>query len=362
MNARSSNSPLCAASRELGFHAELSAEVAFQGGSGVQAHAGTPAVAPAGLSAVLDSFPVARYRIDCEAVTRVQLPAFAGSTLRGVLGMALRDAVCVTRVPNCEGCALLASCVYACVFEPRPPRPDHPLQDFNQIPRPYVIEPPMGGERSLVPGDTFSFQLVLAGRALAHLAILLWAFAKGLQDGVGKGGGRVRLNRVWHVSEVETEVLASLSAHLVPHSQSVETSFSGSATAVTLHFDTPLRLQNNGRRATADEHTPRRLLTALMRRVSLMSEFHGGGPLPCDFRSLATQADNLRAEKDLSWQDWSRYSSRQHQKMELGGVVGRWTLRGELTPFLPFLLLGQWLHVGKEAAFGLGAYRLELQS
>jgi hypothetical protein len=46
--------------------------------------------------------------------------------------------------------------------------------------------------------------------------------------------------------------------------------------------------------------------------------------------------------------------------MALGGVVGNWTLTGELAPFLPYLHLGQWLHVGKEATFGLGGYRLQI--
>jgi CRISPR-associated endoribonuclease Cas6 len=46
--------------------------------------------------------------------------------------------------------------------------------------------------------------------------------------------------------------------------------------------------------------------------------------------------------------------------MTLGGVVGEWTLQGPLGPFSHFLDMGQWLHVGKEAAFGLGRYRLAI--
>ena len=69
--------------------------------------------------------------------------------------------------------------------------------------------------------------------------------------------------------------------------------------------------------------------------------------------------ETLGSDKHLTWRDWTRYSCRQQQKMELGGVVGSWQLTGELAPFLPFLHLGQWLHVGKEAVFGLGGYDLE---
>ena len=44
--------------------------------------------------------------------------------------------------------------------------------------------------------------------------------------------------------------------------------------------------------------------------------------------------------------------------MTLGGALGSWTLTGELGPLLPWLRLGEWLHVGKNATLGLGRYRL----
>ena len=43
--------------------------------------------------------------------------------------------------------------------------------------------------------------------------------------------------------------------------------------------------------------------------------------------------------------------------MTLGGLVGHWQLQEVPEQLLPFIYLGQWLHVGKECAFGLGKYR-----
>ena len=77
-----------------------------------------------------------------------------------------------------------------------------------------------------------------------------------------------------------------------------------------------------------------------------------------DFSGLLNSCSAVQDERNLQWRDWTRYSSRQQQAMALGGVVGQWQLSGDLGPFMPFLKLGQWLHVGKEAAFGLGKYRL----
>ena len=48
--------------------------------------------------------------------------------------------------------------------------------------------------------------------------------------------------------------------------------------------------------------------------------------------------------------------------MTLGGVLGQWTLHDSpdtLANIWPWLWLGQWLHVGKNATMGMGGYTLE---
>jgi len=44
--------------------------------------------------------------------------------------------------------------------------------------------------------------------------------------------------------------------------------------------------------------------------------------------------------------------------MEWAGLVGAAVYQGDLKPFWPYLVFGQWTHVGKGATFGLGGYRL----
>ena len=74
-------------------------------------------------------------------------------------------------------------------------------------------------------------------------------------------------------------------------------------------------------------------------------------PLPIASLNLSVRAEGLR------WFDWGRYSQRQQQEMQLGGLLGSVHLQGDLAPFAQLLHLGQWLHVGKNASFGLGGYR-----
>ena len=45
--------------------------------------------------------------------------------------------------------------------------------------------------------------------------------------------------------------------------------------------------------------------------------------------------------------------------MQLGGLLGSVHLHGDLAPFAQLLHQGQWLHIGKNASFGLGGYRLQ---
>ena len=55
-------------------------------------------------------------------------------------------------------------------------------------------------------------------------------------------------------------------------------------------------------------------------------------------------------------QTWERYSNRLESKHPLSGLVGRALLSDIPEPLWPYLILGQWVHVGKSASFGQGRY------
>ena len=46
--------------------------------------------------------------------------------------------------------------------------------------------------------------------------------------------------------------------------------------------------------------------------------------------------------------------------MTLGGFMGSVTFKGDFGDFIPFLLLGEQVHVGKGTSFGLGKYQLRI--
>jgi CRISPR-associated endoribonuclease Cas6 len=129
------------------------------------------------------------------------------------------------------------------------------------------------------------------------------------------------------------------------------------ARALTLDFLTQTRLKHEGGWARVPEFQI--VFRRLLGRLSSMARFHCGAPLDVDFRDLIARAGEVRLiDNQTRWVSWTRYSSRQRQRMDWEGLIGRATYEGDFVPFWPYLLFGQWTHVGKGATFGLGKTRL----
>lgn len=314
--------------------------------------------------------PIARYRLCARVQAPLKLPPYAGSLLRGQFGASLRQLACMTRAPRCPGCPLIPTCPYTRIFEaPPPPKGSHALQDFSKIPNPYIIEPPKLGERTLQPGDTLEFGLVLIGTALEQLALILFALERALRHGLTTSRSPCTLQRVDWVQadgacvEVWSEHAPKLVDHQPVLAWSVQPDDSRAARdAVDMHLHTPLRLQHQGHALPPGKLDARTLVATLTRRITLLLEFHAGvTDLGDHARAAVAAAAQLHDDKELRWMDWTRYSSRQQQEMTLGGVLGRWRLAGEpdaLATVEPWLWLGQWLHVGKNATMGMGGYSI----
>lgn len=303
------------------------------------------------------ALPIARLHLTVRAEAPLQLPPYAGSMLRGAFGHAL---MALSPLPHTDGqpCALHASCPYCQVFA-APPLPGHSLQKFSAMPQPYAIEPPAGGAQRLRLGQHFSFGLVLIGKALQHLSTVVLAWEYALRTGLGHERAPCTL------LEISTEngpQPLSESHDQLSNLNTVLPLAPPLGERATLHFHTPLRLQVQGKPARAGQLTARHLLITLARRWQLLCDVHLSGAAPQqDFAQLAAQADAITLDpQDLRWFDWGRYSQRQQQEMQFGGLLGRVRLSGNLSPFAPLLHLGQWLHVGKNASFGLGGYQLEV--
>lgn len=313
--------------------------------------------------------PVLRLLLTVRVDEPLTLPPFAGSMLRGALGHALLRQSPLPHDGD-QPCALRASCAYCQVFRPLPTA-EHALQKFSNLPVPYCIEPPFDAahpaSQTLASGQEFTFGLVLIGRAIGHTPALLAAFASACQHGLDVRAGRAsrctltsaRLEGsdapFWQHGQPLPAVPIATPAPPVPPQALRE--------HATLRFHTPLRLQLAGRPASAQTLTARALLIALARRTQLLMDTQLDTAAPqFDFPALCDAADAVQLDaRALRWFDVQRYSSRQRRNTPLGGLLGTLHLTGDLSAFAQVLHLGQWLHVGKNATMGMGAYTLEEQ-
>jgi len=312
------------------------------------------------LAGCLKGFTLARYRFIIKPLQAMLLPEFKGATFRGGLGSVFRRLVCLREGENCVGCILRTRCAYSYCFE-TPSGGDNAARS-SHWPHPYVLEPPADKQRIFDADEVISFHLVLVGRGLDYLPYFIFVFKELGRAGLGRSRSRYRLEKVVAGDEVTVYSARDNRIYddhpLMRFSDLVggKEAESSEAMRVRLRFVTPTRLVSGNR--LTDKVDFRLFLTSLLRRIAALSLCHCGQPF--DFRPLLPGIEMVRTlRSDLAWHEWERFSTRQKASMKLGGVIGSVTFEGELGRYLPFLRLGEYVHLGKQTSFGLGQYVIE---
>jgi hypothetical protein len=296
---------------------------------------------------------ITRLTITMAATQTVAWPHYAGSTLRGAFGRALRKAACITRQDSCTGCPLRSSCAYGVVFDPAAPaQPLHP--SFKDgLPR-YLVQAPALGACQLTAGQTQSFALLLMPGTQAHHDLVKHAVRSAIETELFKPG-------LFELLHTQSKQDAAPAIDAVPNAS--VTPGQGTLGQVTLRWLTPLRLQQQGKPVFKPQQLDAPgLLRALQRRQLQWFQL-SGHPAPAPDTQAQTAAANACTldTHQLQWHDIQRHSGTQNQTLPLGGLIGGATLSGPslaLHQLLPLLQLGEQLHVGKETVMGLGRYSL----
>ena len=311
----------------------------------------------------MEHFSFSRYCFVVRAKSDLYLPPFKGSTLRGGFGHVFRKIVCVNKDEECNHCFLHEKCIYARVFESRPPS-RHFVRKYSAAPRPFILCPPLTKKTHYQPGDTLNFELTLIGQSTDYLPYFIYAFIELGKRGIGREKGKYELIELRHkaLDGVETviytghdQTLKSI-PQVITWNDIIKNGIPPPPT-LTLLFLTPLRVKERGDLVV--NLTFPTLIARLMERIDVLSYFYCGGSAPEENQALLKEAQNIKAKaKSLRWYDWERYSNRQKRRMKMGGLIGAITFSGNLAPFMPYLLLGQYIHVGQGTTFGLGRYEI----
>lgn len=295
------------------------------------------------------------------------LPAYKGAVFRGGFGYAFKKIVCIQRTKKeCTECLLHRRCVYSYIFETSPPEDTKVLRLYRTIPHPFVIEPPLSGDRIVKQNDTLTFNLILIGRAVDYLPYFILTFTELGKQGIGKNRSKFILEKI-EALDINGEGKSVYTSEdgvfqndypLLEASQLNQAESNNGNRQIEIEFLTPFRVRFDGK--ITDDIEFHVIFRNLLRRVSSLQYFHCGRELECDYKAYIEDAEKIKTvSNDLQWFDWERYSTRQKQKMTLGGVLGNVKYEGNLRPFMQILKLGEHIHLGKGTSFGLGQYRIK---
>ncbi len=317
---------------------------------------------------MLQNFRFARYRFTYIVQEPLTMPRYKGNIFRGLFGYLLREITCVGDGGGCSNqCQFPGKCVYSQCFETPVPEDSPILRGQPFAPHPFVLEPPRTGKRDYAPGDTFACNLILIGEAINLLPWMVFTFHEMGKRQIGLRGqrGRCQLEkveslpaRVNHppqtIYTAETETLTD--EGLILRLADVMADAPHAADAIELEFLTPTSIKVDGQwtKNLTFEH----LIRNLLRRIRFLSYFHCGEDLDVDAPALIEAARSVRHQFRFRWVKIERRSGRTKRAIPMDGFIGVVRFEGELEPFLPFIHLGEYLHIGHHTAFGHGQYRL----
>jgi hypothetical protein len=321
---------------------------------------------------MLRAFSISHFRFTLEPADRLSLhPRNPGNTLRGAFGATFKRLVCAMPAGCREACQMKPTCPYGQIFEPSPPPGSDRLSMNQDIPRPFVFQPPSGLETMARAGEVLSFDLILIGKAHDYFPYFLVTFRELGDQGIGLGRGRYRIARVSLLNENGTDVAEVYSGHdnivrpspvQITYKDCCRLSaerFPAQTRRVTIRFLTPTLLKVDGKVVTRPEF--HHVIKRLRDRLNALAHFYCDDSLEVDFKSFGERAEAVRTvSAKIRWEDRDRRSWKTGQAHDMGGLIGDVTYEGNLEEFLPFVILGQYTHVGKYAVWGNGRYEVAI--
>lgn len=261
----------------------------------------------------------------------VLLPEYLGSTLHGIMGWALFS--------HKE--------VYRYLFENR---------SFGgakqDIINPYIIEPPRYHGIYRV-GDELCFQFVLLGDAVQYCTTVIKILSKIRWFRVGAERKLFELSEIRHSQTLQLIWKNGETEWKHAVSQLVPGTFQNKSTYCSIHLLTPLRIRRNGN-LLLDIDFPT-IMRNITRRMSELTERYGGY---VDLEEIETLQCLIEMVQEVSsglyLNKIDRYSTRRNVKMDLSGLMGAMTFKGELSAFTSWLNAASILHIGRNTTFGCG--------
>jgi hypothetical protein len=369
----------------------------------------------------MDNFTAHRLRFVTEVQTPLELNEHQGSAIRGALFHALRRRFCGNReAGECAACPLVATCPVATLVStlrpgsargrdvPRPYTVQPPIMEWKMADGEWRMADE-GGHAVELPdgrivfryeeGERFAFGLTLYAQALQLFPYVVLAAGEFERGGIGRkrkqADGRWRrgtlaIQEVWaenpltgerrpvmqagdrmvqvpDVPITHRQVREWVESRITDHGSCIAdhgARAADQAPCITIRFLTPTRIIERGRLLKPDDFRFQPFFQRLMERLEALSRDFSDTPLVFDDpRGLIEAAGRVHVvENRLTWQELRSYSTRQRRATPTSGLLGTVVLAaGEVdgwSSFWPWLVWGQFVHVGKDAVKGNGWCRI----
>ncbi|MCX8082701.1 MAG: CRISPR system precrRNA processing endoribonuclease RAMP protein Cas6 [bacterium] len=287
------------------------------------------------------------------------LNKFYGSTIRGGFGYAFKKATCIFKNKStCVDCILSGECAYSLLFESKIQNSNATLKTLD-IPRPYILDIETYRKNIYNKNDILPLQLTLIGNSIKYLPYFFVSIQTLGETGFGYQRKNFTIESVLQQYPEEKEIYNAEEGSLTkPDIGRVKEIGTEPTTKLTLKFITPTRIKYNGKFVSIIEF--HYLVRSLIHRITFLSEHWCDKKIEYHWNDLIKKSEDIRIEVcETRWVEFERYSTRQKTTMKLGGIVGEITYKGNIDDFLPLIILGSYLHTGKNTTFGLGKYRIE---
>ena len=296
-------------------------------------------------------------------INGITLPSYQGSTFRGVFGHVFKDIACTCPKGRNNEVLHHEHCPYAYIFETNLSNDVRIISSSDDIPRPFIISPENNCKQDYAPGERFSINITLFGKSIDYIEYFLYVLFHMGVKGFGKGKQRAELRQVLLIDENGDFQEQIFKEQKMRYSRNIFNSrklinINANMSKLWLHFITPTRIKYQGHYTDNPEFHI--IFRSAVRRITSLLYYHHGRQQPdIDFKELFKKAEEIKlVQSDVSWYDWERYSNRQKERMKLGGIIGKATYEGDFEPFIPWLQLAEWTHIGKNTTFGLGKIKV----
>jgi hypothetical protein len=227
------------------------------------------------------------------------------------------------------------------------------LEGRDKASHPFILDADLPVQEK---SDTLQLRLTLIGKAMDYLPYFYYSLKKAGEKGIFKERITYKITEIDHN---EKSILTDENNIEIPEEKSnwcsgstdQKVEFSGRIT-----LETPLRLKYQGH--YMDGLDKNVFFGSVYRRAKILATLYGQVQ---NEEKLYTFGENATlVEKQFKWVDLNYFSSRQQERMQLGGITGSCRIEGRLTALECSLLdFAELFHAGKNVSFGLGRIRIE---